>query len=113
MYAIRSYYGQYSTGGKPRLGRISKQGDSYLRTLLIHGARAVIRTCKDKEDKLSLWVKSLLARVGFAKTAVALAAKNARIVWAILTKETEFKIEIVTSYVITSYSIHYTKLYDF
>ena len=88
---------QYSTGGKNRLGRISKQGDSYLRTLLIHGARAVIRTCKDKEDRLSLWVKSLLARVGFAKTAVALASKNARIAWAILTKETEFKTEIVTS----------------
>ena len=49
---------QYSTGGKPRLGRISKQGDSYLRTLLIHGARAVVSTCKDKEDKLSLWIKS-------------------------------------------------------
>lgn len=88
---------QYSTGGKPRLGRISKQGDSYLRTLLIHGARAVVSTCKDKEDKLSLWIKSLLARVGFAKTTVALAAKNARIAWALLTRETEFKTEIVTS----------------
>ena len=63
--------GQYSTGGKNRLGRISKQGDSYLRTMFIHGARAVIRNCKDKEDRLSRWIQTLLTRVGFAKTSVA------------------------------------------
>uniref|UniRef100_UPI00131BF345 transposase n=1 Tax=Thaumasiovibrio occultus TaxID=1891184 RepID=UPI00131BF345 len=52
---------QYSTGGKPRLGRISKRGDKYLRTLLVHGARAVITNLGEKEDKLSTWCRELLA----------------------------------------------------
>ena len=77
---------QYTTGGKIRLGRITKKGDAYLRTLLIHGTRAVLSTIKDKDDKLSLWAKALIERRGYKRAAVALAAKNARIVWAMMVR---------------------------
>lgn len=76
---------QYSTGGVTRLGHITKRGDTYLRTLLIHGARAVIAKLGDKTDRLSVWLRALVARRGFKLAAVALAAKNARILWALLT----------------------------
>jgi transposase len=75
---------QYSTGGKVRLGRITKQGDKYLRMLLIHGTRAVLAALRDKQDRTSCWLRELIARRGYKRAAVALAAKNARIVWAIL-----------------------------
>jgi len=77
---------QYSTGGKPRLGRIIKQGDKYLRMLLIHGTRAVLAVLKDKQDRTSRWLRELIARRGYKRAAVALAAKNARIVWAMLNR---------------------------
>lgn len=82
---------QYSTGGKPRLGRITKKGDKYLRTLLVHGARAVISAIGDKTDRLSLWCKSLVERRGFKRAIVALAAKNARIIWSLLSNDTEYQ----------------------
>ena len=82
---------QYSSGGKTRLGRITKQGDKYLRTLLIHGTRAVLATLKDKRDQTSNWLRALVARRGYKRAAVALAAKNARIVWAILTRGEEYR----------------------
>ena len=78
---------QYSTGGKTRLGRISKRGDVNLRTLLIHGTRAVLCAAKSscvgtpQPTALSVWAQQLRARRGLKKTAVALAAKNARIAW--------------------------------
>ena len=75
---------QYTTGGKIRLGRITKKGDAYLRTLLIHGTRAVLSTVKDKQDRLSIWTKTLIERRGYKRAAVALAAKNARILWALM-----------------------------
>lgn len=75
---------QHSSGNKIILGGITKRGDSYLRTLLIHGARSAIRAIGEKCDKKSIWLKSLVARVGVNKAAVALANKNARIVWAML-----------------------------
>lgn len=75
---------QHSSGNKQRLLGISKRGDNYLRKLLIHGARAVVRTCENKTDKRSQWVTSLKKRCGANKAAVALANKNARIIWAIL-----------------------------
>jgi len=75
---------QYSTGGKVRLGKITKQGDVYLRTLLIHGTRAVLATLGKKNDRLSQWVRSLVERRGYRKAAVALAAKHARMIWAML-----------------------------
>jgi len=82
---------QWSSGGKPRHGRITRRGDVYLRTLLVHGARAVIRFIDRHDDRKSQWVKALKERRGFNKTAVALAAKHARIIWAMITKETNYK----------------------
>lgn len=77
---------QHSSGGKERLGSISKRGDTYLRTLLIHGARAVVNACKDKTDRKSLWLKGLMARRNKNIATVALANKNARTIWAILSR---------------------------
>ena len=82
---------QHSSGGKERLLGISKHGDSYLRTWLIHGARAVLRTVGDKTDPRSCWLKSVSARRHKNIAAVALANKNARIVWALLSKEVEYQ----------------------
>ena len=73
---------QYSTGGQTRLLGISKRGDSYRRKLLIHGARATLRWTKTKADRRSQWIRGLLERRGWNRTAVAVAHKNARIVWA-------------------------------
>jgi transposase len=83
---------QYSTGGKARLGRITKRGDAYLRTLLILGARAALQIAARRDDRLSRWARALKERSGYHKAVVALAAKNARIVWAILARNTEFKV---------------------
>ena len=77
---------QYSTGGQTRLLGISKRGDSYVRKLLIHGARATLRWVKLKTDDRSRWMRGLLARCGWNRTAVAVANKNARIVWALLSR---------------------------
>lgn len=81
---------QFTTGGKTRLGRITKQGDTYLRTLLIHGARAVVARREQKEDAVGEWIKALVNRAGFKRAAVALAAKQARVIWAIMTKNAEY-----------------------
>jgi transposase len=77
---------QNSTGGKARLGRITKRGDQYLRTLLIQAARSAVFTAHQRSDRLSRWLLALRERRGWQKAAVALANKNARIVWAILTR---------------------------
>ena len=76
---------QYSTGGKQKLGGISKQGDRYLRRLLIVGATAVIRHARAHPEK-NPWIMKLLARMPAKKAAVALANKTARIAWALLAK---------------------------
>jgi transposase len=76
---------QHSTGGKERLLGISKRGDSYLRKLLVHGARATIRWVGRKTDRRSQWMRQLIERRGKNRTAVAVANKNARMVWALLT----------------------------
>jgi len=75
---------QHSSGGKERLLGISKRGDSYLRTLLIHGARAVLKTAAKKEDPRSRWAVGIAARRHKNAATVALANKNARIAWALL-----------------------------
>jgi transposase len=75
---------QHSTGGKQRLGAMTKHGDVYLRTLLIHGARAVLRVTRTRSDAKSRWVESLRRRRPDNVAAVALAAKHARIIWAML-----------------------------
>lgn len=82
---------QNSSGGKTRLLGINKRGNPYLRKLLIHGARATLRFAAGKTDQLSLWVTRLKQAKGTNKAAVALANKNARIVWALLAHETEFR----------------------
>lgn len=81
---------QHSTGGKARLLGISKRGDRYLRTLLIHGARAVIRIAERKADA-EAWIKRLLERRHKNVAAVALANKNARIVWALLARDRDYE----------------------
>ena len=83
--------GQYSSGGKQRLGRITKAGDSYLRMLLILGARSVVVAAKKKTDRLSRWVTDLVNRRGYWKAVVAVAAKNARMAWAMLSKGEAFE----------------------
>ena len=82
---------QHSSGGKERLGNISKRGDKRLRTLVIHGARAVIKASEQKTDKRSLWVNALVARRNKNIATVGLANKNARIMWAMLSKEKEYQ----------------------
>jgi len=81
---------QHSTGGKSNLLGISKRGDCYLRTLLIHGARAVIRHAENKL-KGHEWLRTLMARRNKNIATVALANKNARIVWALLAYDREFR----------------------
>lgn len=70
---------------------ISKRGDCYLRTLLIHGARAVLRFAQDKTDATQTWLNGLIARRHPNLAAVALANKNARIVWALLVHDRTFR----------------------
>jgi transposase len=78
---------QHSTGGKPRLLGISKRGDRYLRKLLVHGARATLRWVKHKYDRRSQWIRALIERRGTNRAVVALANKNARIAWVLLTTD--------------------------
>jgi transposase len=84
--------GQYSSGGKQRLGRITKAGDPYLRMLLILGARSVLQSAKGKGDPVSRWAVQLAARVGYWKAIVAIAAKNARMCWAVLARGESFRL---------------------
>ena len=82
---------QHSSGGKNRLGGISKRGDKYIRMLLIHGARAALNAAKNKEDGRSRWVKNLADRRNKNIATVALANKNARIAWAILSRGEDYR----------------------
>lgn len=82
---------QHSSGDKQVYLGISKRGNRYIRTLLIHGARSVLKNCAKKTDKLSLWLQALVARRGFNKAAVALANKNARILWAMANKNKDYE----------------------
>src|SRR6187431_44716 len=84
--------GQYSSGGKTRLGRITKAGDGYLRTLLVLGAKAVLAAARNKHDRLSRWALALEVRRGYWKAVIAIAAKNARMAWAVLAKGEDFKL---------------------
>lgn len=87
---------QHSSGGKQNLLGISKRGDTYLRTMLIHGARAVVYWADKKPDTCS-WVKGIVSRRNKNVAAVALANKNARIVWALLAHEREFRPDYTTA----------------
>jgi len=82
---------QHSSGGKNVLLGISKRGDRHLRALLVHGARSVVRSAANKDDRLSRWVNKIRAERGANKAAVALANKMARIGWAVLHNNTVYQ----------------------
>jgi transposase len=81
---------QHSSGDRDRLLGISKRGDVYLRTLMIHGARAVVARAKYKDDRLSRWVTNIANKKHPNVAAVALANKTARMAWAMLRHETDY-----------------------
>jgi transposase len=80
------------TGGNIRLGGISKRGDRYLRWLLIHGARSVVAHLGEKQDRLSRWLRTLVARRGMNKAVVALANKNARVAFALMHEDQPYDV---------------------
>lgn len=79
------------TGGKYKIMGISKRGDKYLRQLLVHGARSALNHCPGKSDRLSVWVTQVFKRRGRHKAIVALANKNARIIFSVLTKGEDYR----------------------
>ncbi|ABM39758.1 IS110 family RNA-guided transposase [Polaromonas naphthalenivorans] len=81
---------QNSSGGKNSLGGITKRGDMYLRMLLIQGAKSVVMTAQKRDDPISKWLYQLREKSGWQKAAVAMANKNARILWAMMTKGSRF-----------------------
>lgn len=89
---------QRSTGGKPILLGISKRGDQYLRTLLIHGARSVLNYLKRRQIKTrqDQWLEELSARRGKNRATVALANKTARIIWVVLTKNQTYQPQLAS-----------------
>jgi transposase len=82
---------QNTTGGKPKLGGISKRGDKYVRQLLIHGARSVVMRAEKKTDTLSVWINRVRRERGFNKACVALANKNTRVLWALMVSDKEYE----------------------
>jgi len=82
---------QHSTGGKTQLGGISKQGDRYLRRLLVIGATAVMRHTKDKTTPMANWIRKLMEKKPFRVVSVALANKLARIAWVVLTRKEAYR----------------------
>lgn len=87
---------QNSSGGKAKLGHITRHGDTYLRTLLIQGAKSAVMTAHRRDDRISRWLVQLTARVGWQKAVVAMANKNARILWAVLAKGQHFDPDYVS-----------------
>lgn len=81
---------QNSSGGKNNLGHITKRGDMYLRTLLIQGAKSAVMTAHMRDDPISRWAHALRERSGWQKAVVALANKNARILWAVFVRGRAF-----------------------
>jgi transposase len=88
---------QNSSGGKTQLGRITKRGDDYLRTLMIQGAKSAVMSAGKRDDATSRWLQALVLRVGWQKACVAMANKNARILWAVMTREQAFDAGHVSS----------------
>lgn len=95
---------QYSSGGKTQLGRISRRGDAYLRSLLVQGARstlqAALKKAPDKLNRMQQWILRLYGRVGYHKTLVAIANKNARQLWALLAKGEAYNLDAWQQYAI-------------
>jgi transposase len=88
---------QMSSGGKSKLLGISKRGDSYLRSLLVHGARSMIQIAKSKDDHLSKWVMRIVNNRHPNIAAVAMANKTVRIAWAMITKEIDYQPELASA----------------
>jgi len=84
-----------SSGDRITMLGTSKSGNSYLRYLLIHGARTVVTWSKNKDDRLSLWIQDLIKRRGKQKAIVALANKMARIAQVLLTRKEHYKVDYV------------------
>jgi transposase len=82
---------EHSSGGKQQLGSITKRGNRYLRKLLVQCAWSIIRHINKAKDRISLWAKALIERRGPQKTAVALANKLARIIWAMLARQEHYR----------------------
>lgn len=93
---------QFSSGGSTRLGRITRRGDAYLRTLLVQGARSAmksaLRCAPERASRLQQWIVQLQARVGYQKALVAIANKNARIIWALLARGEDYNPEAWRQY---------------
>jgi transposase len=87
---------QHSSGGKISLGSITKRGSVYLRTLLIQGAKAIALT-RQYDNPIFLWTQKLRERIVWQKAVVALANKNARILWAVMTREKRYDAHHVSS----------------
>jgi hypothetical protein len=87
---------QNSSGGKASLGRITKRGDDYCRTLLIQGAKSAVMSAHKRDDPTSRWLVKLKERVGWQKACVAMANKNARILWAVMTRDKGFDAQHVS-----------------
>lgn len=81
---------QDSSGGKAKLGRITRRGDAYLRSLLVQGAKSVVFNAHKRSDPISRWALGLRERSGWQIAAVALANKNARILWTVMTRGEAF-----------------------
>ena len=88
---------QVTTGGKPKLLGISKRGNGYLRKMLIHGARAALSTLSKGETPLGAWLRGLLGRAHVNTVVVALAAKLARIAWAVIRRGEKFNMKAATA----------------
>ena len=90
---------EHSSGQTRRLGRVSKQGDNYLRMLLVHGARAVLRAAKvnHRDDRLKIWALSVEKRRGHNKAAMALANKLARVVWSVWSEARPYRPQLATA----------------
>ena len=93
---------QFTTGGKPKLGTITKRGDAYVRTLLIQGAKSVLkqalRVDRGRATRLQSWACELHARAGYHKALVAIANKNARVLWALLAKDQTYNPDVWKEY---------------
>jgi transposase len=81
---------EHSSGGKQKLGGITKRGNNYLRSMIIQGAWSVLRYVDKSDDNLSRWAKQVMARRGKQKAVVAVANKMTRIMWAMLNKKTNY-----------------------
>lgn len=88
---------QHSTGGRAQLLGISKRGDAYLRQLLVHGARAAVRTADRRDDALSRWIQGMLARKHTNVVVVALANKTARMAWALIHNDQDYDVGLAAA----------------